>query len=517
MRRTPGSGPGCRRPPPRGPGRWWPGRRRTSPARTGPGPRRPGSRTGRRGPVGGRRRRARHRWPARTRPPRQGAHPVGTALVHPVWPGPVGSVTAFAPRGTITAPVSGDRPGGRSVVQEERAGPRPGSHRVRAGRSTQGRPRRIGTGLDHQRPEKRQTRWVGSAAGSTAAGRGQAWSTAATMTASTTGSGAGRGASPGGVGGAHRGTFPCLRRGSSSRLEARMSQAPDQDPAGVGRVDHVVDVAALGRHVGVGVALGVLLDQLGPPGRGVVGLGQLAAVDDLDRPLGTHDRQLGRRPGEGQVGADGLGVHDHVGAAVGLAGDDLDPRHRRLAVGVEQLGPVADDAAVLLVGAGHEPGHVDEGDQRDVEGVAGAHEAGRLLRRVDVEHAGQDRRLVAHDADDPAVDAGEAAGDRHGPVGVDLEVVAVVDHRGDDLLHVVGLVGRGRHQVDQLGRARGRGRRPCTDRRRLLQVVGGEERRAGSARRPGTPSRRATRRWPRRTWWRGSWPRPAPRGSRPRR
>ena len=81
---------------------------------------------------------------------------------------------------------------------------------------------------------------------------------------------------------------------------------------------------------------------------------QLAPVEDLDRALRAHHRQLGRRPGEGQVGADRLGVHDHVGAAVGLAGDDLDAGHGRLAVGVEQLGAVADDAAVLLVDAGQE-------------------------------------------------------------------------------------------------------------------------------------------------------------------
>ena len=98
------------------------------------------------------------------------------------------------------------------------------------------------------------------------------------------------------------------------------------------------------------------------PGDRVGGLLQLAAVDDLDGALRTHHRQLGRRPGERQVGADRLRVHHDVGAAVGLAGDDLDARHRRLAVGVEQLGAVADDAAVLLVDAGQEAGHVDEGD-----------------------------------------------------------------------------------------------------------------------------------------------------------
>ena len=140
--------------------------------------------------------------------------------------------------------------------------------------------------------------------------------------------------------------------------------------AGLGRVDDVVDVAPLGRHVRVGEALGVLVDQLGPAGDRIGGVLQLAAVEDLDRALRAHHRQLGRRPGEGEVGADRLGVHDHVGAAVGLAGDDLDAGHGGLAVGVEQLGAVADDAAVLLVDAGQEPGHVDEGDERDVERVA---------------------------------------------------------------------------------------------------------------------------------------------------
>ena len=50
--------------------------------------------------------------------------------------------------------------------------------------------------------------------------------------------------------------------------------------------------------------------------------------------------------------------------------------------------------------------------------------------------------------DDVAVDAREAADDVHRPQLVDLEEVAVVDDLGDDLLHVVGLVGRVRDEVD---------------------------------------------------------------------
>ena len=118
----------------------------------------------------------------------------------------------------------------------------------------------------------------------------------------------------------------------------------------------------------------------------------------LTAPSGPHHRDLRGRVGEVDVGADVLAAHDDVGAAVGLARDDGDPRHRRLAEGVEQLGAVLDDAAVLLVDAGQEARDVDEGDEGDVEGVAEAHEARRLLRGVDVEHAGQVRGLVRDDA-----------------------------------------------------------------------------------------------------------------------
>ncbi len=103
---------------------------------------------------------------------------------------------------------------------------------------------------------------------------------------------------------------------------------------------------------------------------------------------------------------------------------------------------MADDPAVLLVGAGQEAGHVDERHERHVERVARAHEPRRLLRRVDVERAREVGRLVADDADHVAVDAREPAHDVAGPQRVDLEELAVVDDLGDDLLHVVRLVRR---------------------------------------------------------------------------
>jgi hypothetical protein len=97
--------------------------------------------------------------------------------------------------------------------------------------------------------------------------------------------------------------------------------------------------------------------------------------------------------------------------------------------------------------------HVDEGHERDVEGVAGADEAGRLLGALDVEHAGQHLRLVADDPDHVAVEAGEPAHDAAGPVARVLEELAVVGHGVDDVDHVVGLVRAVGHELGQLGAA----------------------------------------------------------------
>src|SRR5690606_30145441 len=99
----------------------------------------------------------------------------------------------------------------------------------------------------------------------------------------------------------------------------------------------------------------------------------LPAEEDVDGALPTHDGDLGGRPRVVDVGAELLGAHDDVGAAVRLAGDDGDEGHGGLRVRVEQFGAAADDAGPLLVGAGKVPGNVDEGEDGDGERVAESH------------------------------------------------------------------------------------------------------------------------------------------------
>ncbi len=208
------------------------------------------------------------------------------------------------------------------------------------------------------------------------------------------------------------------------------------------RQDHVVDEAPAACHEGVGEAglvLGLARGQLG----GVV---LVLAEDDLHGALGAHHRDLRVGPGQVHVAAQVLGGHHVVGAAVGLARDHGDLGHGGLGIRVQQLGAVLDDAAVLLAGAGHEAGHVHVGHDGDVEGIAEAHEARGLDAGLDVQAARQHQRLVRHDAHHLPVHAAEADDDVARVVGLQLEEVAVVHRLGDQLLHVVGLVGVLGHQ-----------------------------------------------------------------------
>src|SRR4029453_587356 len=104
----------------------------------------------------------------------------------------------------------------------------------------------------------------------------------------------------------------------------------------------------------------------------VGGLIDLLLEQDLDRALGAHHGNLGGGPRQVDVASDVLGAHHVVGAAIGLAGNHRELGDRRLAEGVEKLGAVLDDPAMLLGYTGKEAWDVLEGDEWDVEAVAEA-------------------------------------------------------------------------------------------------------------------------------------------------
>jgi hypothetical protein len=194
------------------------------------------------------------------------------------------------------------------------------------------------------------------------------------------------------------------------------------------------------------------------------------AHEDLDRSLGAHHRDLGRRPGDDQVRLVRAAAHDVVARAVRLAHDDGELGDRRVGGREQHLGAVADDPRLLDPGADHEPGHVDEVHERDPERVAEVDEARGLVGGVVVEDPTEVARLVGDDPGGPAAEARQAGDDRPRPASLEVEPRAVVDDPADDLVHVVGGPGRRRQHVEQvLVRALHRiGTR--THRRRLVAV-----------------------------------------------
>ena len=102
-----------------------------------------------------------------------------------------------------------------------------------------------------------------------------------------------------------------------------------------------------------------------------------------------------------------LGAHGVVGFAEGSTHDDGDTWGGGFTVGVEKLGGGAYGAGLFFFQRGEEAGHIHQGDDGNVEGIAGADEAGGFVGGSLVNRAGENLRLVGDDCDGAAFDAGK--------------------------------------------------------------------------------------------------------------
>ena len=144
-------------------------------------------------------------------------------------------------------------------------------------------------------------------------------------------------------------------------------QRPRYPAARLRRLDHLIHEPRRGRRLGPEVLVGVRLGQPLMGERGVGGRAELATVHDSRRRPRAHDPELGLRPGQDEVGPQVPRVHRDVSPAVGLAQDDRHLRHARGRECPHQRRSVTDHARLLLPAAGHEPGRVHHGDQRQAE------------------------------------------------------------------------------------------------------------------------------------------------------
>src|SRR5215469_13069862 len=156
----------------------------------------------------------------------------------------------------------------------------------------------------------------------------------------------------------------------------------------VPRLDHLVHVAASGGDIRIGKLLDIIVYQLLPFDIRILSLLDLVFEDNVNSAVYSHHRDLGGWPGVIDIAAHMLAAHHIVGAAVSLASNDGHFGYRCLAVGVEQLGSVADDAPMFLSHSGKESRHIFECHNRNIKAVAEANKPCAFVRRIDIQYAG---------------------------------------------------------------------------------------------------------------------------------
>ncbi len=159
--------------------------------------------------------------------------------------------------------------------------------------------------------------------------------------------------------------------------------------------------------------------------------GSLFAAHDADARVWPHPNQ------SWQVTSDAHGV---VSGSRGTANDHREARNLGIGDGVNHLGAVAGDAAMLVFLADDEAGNVLQEDQWDFAHRAEFDEVGAFAARL----AEQDA-VVGDDSDRIAHDAGKSGHQRYGVKLFEFGKTAAIDDAGDDFADVVCLadIGRG--------------------------------------------------------------------------
>ncbi len=188
---------------------------------------------------------------------------------------------------------------------------------------------------------------------------------------------------------------------------AQNFQGLNEPAAGFARPDRGVGELFGQSFEGAVEALEILGHFLGPGLGGIGRVLDLTAKKHVDRAAAAHHRQLDAGPDKKLIGAHLAGAERLLGAAIALAQHHGDLWHRRLGVGIEHFRAVPDDPFFFLLLAGKKTRHIHQGDDWDIKCVAKADEAGRLVRGVNVEAAGEKHRLIGDEARRITVEAAE--------------------------------------------------------------------------------------------------------------
>ena len=163
--------------------------------------------------------------------------------------------------------------------------------------------------------------------------------------------------------------------------------------------------------------------------------GRVAAHDGqhAGQLLGPHDGDAVIGPGEDEARVIRTASHGVVARPVAGAHHEREVGHGRVRHGVDQLGPVLDDAALLVARPHHEARDVLHEQDRSIATVAERNELRSLLR------LGREQDAVVGDhADRVAADRRPPAHQLGAVQSLELLEAGAVHYPGDDLAHVEG-------------------------------------------------------------------------------
>src|SRR6185503_10663821 len=108
---------------------------------------------------------------------------------------------------------------------------------------------------------------------------------------------------------------------------------------------------------------------------------------------------------------------------------------------------MTNNAAVLLCNPREKARRVNKCDQWNVETIAHAHEAGHLIRRIDIDHTCHDGRFLSDDADTMSANACQPYNRIPCPTGLELKERSSIHDLFNDLMHDVWLGRINRHDA----------------------------------------------------------------------
>ena len=136
-----------------------------------------------------------------------------------------------------------------------------------------------------------------------------------------------------------------------------------------------------------------------------------------------------------------LRTHGDVSASVGLAEDHRHLGYGGLAVCVEHLCSMADNAPIFLGGSWQEARHIHQCQQRDIEAVTGTDEPGSFIGGIDIHASCLFAGLIRNHANAPAMESDQPGEHVFGKMGLVFQKCPAVGQRLDDGTHVIRSAG----------------------------------------------------------------------------